>query len=292
VRGRAAPRWALGSLALLTWAGLQSPGCSEPTAVGTSGTPPADASAQAGSDAGADLAAAAGDSLPTGAISLFNRKGCPPGWEPLAAAAGRTLIPTAGDSQPGATSGQPLEDGEDRQHSHGLPVTLNLPSVTYAGVVGEANHGVARAGSLPLTVVGDKASSGLPYVQLLVCQKQAAPDLGQRPAPTGTLMFFQTAACPAGWGQAGSTQGRVLIGLPEDGTPGQKFGGKALGADEKRTHHHKLAGKLQTSAHGIALLSGGAAGGYARDGEHAYDGTSDEQEAQLPSLQLLQCQKL
>lgn len=292
MRARAAQRWTLGSLALLTLAGLQSPGCSEPSPVGSSGTPPADASAQVGRDAGTDLAAAVGDSLPTGAISLFNRKGCPAGWEPLGAAAGRTLIPTTGDSKPGATRGQPLEDGEDRKHSHTLPVTLNLPAVTYAGVVGEANHGVARASSAPMTVVGDKASTGLPYVQLLVCQKQAAPDLGQRPAPTGTLMFFQTAACPDGWAQAGSTQGRVLIGLPEDGTPGQKFGGAALAADEKRTHHHALSGKLKTSSHGIALLSGGAAGGYAKDGEHPYDGKSEEEEAQLPYLQLLQCQKL
>ena len=284
-------RGALGSLVLLTWAGLLGPGCSTPTPVGSSGTPPA-ADASAPADASADAATPAGDSLPTFAISLFNRKSCPPGWEPLAAAAGRTLIPTPGASAPGTTSGEPLGDGEDRKHTHGLPVTLNLPSVNYAGVVGEANHGVARASSVPMTVVGEKASAGLPYVQLLVCQKQAAPDLSQRPAPAGTLMFFQTAACPDGWGQAGSTQGRVLIGLPVDGTPGQPFGGKPLGAGEKRTHHHMLSGKLKTSAHGIALLSGGAAGGYAKDGEHPYDGKSEEQEAELPYLQLLQCQKL
>jgi hypothetical protein len=108
----------------------------------------------------------------------------------------------------------------------------------------------------------------------------------------GTLMFFATADCPLGWGQAGSTQGRILIGLPAGATPGQKFGGPALGAGEKRTHHHGFAGAITTSAHGIALLSGGAAGGYAKDDRHPYAGTSEEQASELPYLQLRQCQKL
>ena len=108
-----------------------------------------------------------------------------------------------------------------------------------------------RAGSVPLTVTGSKASAGLPYVQLWVCQKQAAADRNQRPAPAGTMMFFSTTDCPSGWGQVGSTQGRVLIGLPDGATPGQKFGGTALSSGEKRTHHHDFAGTITTSAHGV-----------------------------------------
>ena len=201
-------------------------------------------------------------------------------------------MPTVGSQPPGATVGKPLDDGEDRQHTHGMPVSLTLPSVNYAGIAGEANHGVARAGSVPMTVTGSKASTGLPYVQLLVCQKQVPPDLAQRPAPVGTLMFFKSAGCPTGWGQAGSTQGRILIGLPDGATPGQKFGGAALTGTDKRTHHHKFAGEITTSAHGIALLSGGAASGYAKDGTHPYDATTEETEAEVPYLQLLHCQKL
>lgn len=269
-------------------------GCSSPTGIANSAVPaPGDASGTAPAvDAGGDAASPAGDSLPMGAISLFNRKSCPSGWAPLLLASGRTLVPTAGDSPPGTMSGQPLDDGEDRPHTHAMPATLNLPAVSYAGVVGEGNHGVARAGSVPMMVTAAAAGAGLPYVQLLVCQKQAAADPAQKPAPTGTLMFFQTAECPAGWGRAGSTQGRILIGLPEGGTPGQKFGGKPLGTEERRTHRHPFAGTLKTSSHGIALLSGGAAGGYAQDGTIPYSGTTEEEDAQLPVLQLLQCQKL
>ena len=285
----AAPRWLL--LTALGWASLPAPGCSSPTGIADSNAPPPDGGRRGPEDAGTDAAGPGGDSLPTGAISLFNRTSCPTGWQPLAQGTGRTLVPTVGTTPPGMTAGPPLDDGEERQHGHALPATLNLPSVNYAGVVGEANHGVARAGSVPLTVTGSTASAGLPYVQLLACQKQAAPDPAQRPAPAGTLMFFPTADCPPGWGQAGSTQGRILIGLPDGATPGQKFGGAALGS-EKRTHHHEFAGTITTSGHGIALLSGGAAGGYAKDDHHPYSGSSDEQEVALPYLQLRQCQKL
>ena len=280
------------ALGLLLAGGLAGLGCSSPVSIGSSGmAPPADASPPA-VDGGPDAAQPGGDSLPTGAISLFNRRSCPAGWEVLQLGAGRTLVPTQGDSPPGNMAGQPLADGEERTHGHPMPANLNLPSVNYAGVVGEANHGVARAGSVPMTVKGTPAGAGLPYVQLLVCQKQAAPDLSQRPAPTGTLMFFQSGDCPAGWGRAGSTQGRILIGLPEGGTPGQPFGGKPLAAAERRTHRHGFAGMVKTNSHGIALASGGAAGGYAKDGTLPYQGMTDEQDSELPYLQLLQCQKL
>ena len=290
--GRAQKRSVNPAWGLLFATSLAGFGCSSPASIGSSGmAPPADASAP-GVDAGADAAPPGGDSLPTGAISLFNRRSCPNGWEPLQLGAGRTLVPTQGDSPPGNMAGQPLSDGEERTHGHPMPATLNLPSVNYAGVVGEANHGVARAGSVSMMVKGTPTGAGLPYVQLLVCQKQAAPDPSQRPAPLGTLMFFQSAACPAGWGRAGSTQGRILIGLPEGGTAGQPFGGKPLAAAERRTHHHAFSGMVKTSSHGIALASGGAAGGYAKDGTLPYQGTTDEQDSELPYLQLLQCQKL
>lgn len=290
MRGVAKLRCSGATLTLMGALSLPVLSCSSPTGIASSGMAP---TADAGTPGGdADLAAAGGDSLPTGAISLFNRRSCPAGWEPLQAAAGRTLVPTLADSAPGNTAGEPLMDGEERAHTHPMPAMLNLPSVNYAGIVGEANHGVAKAGSMPMMVTGTPARAGLPYVQLLVCQKQAAPDPEQRPAPTGTLMFFQAKSCPDGWGRAGSPQGRILIGLPEGGTPGQPFGGKPLTAEERRPHRHAFTGQVKTSPHGIALLSGGAAGGYAKDGTIPYEGMTDEKDAELPYLQLLQCQKL
>jgi hypothetical protein len=274
--------------AVLVVASVQSPGCSEPTGIANSANP----AVVDGGPGGVDAAGATGDALPIGAISLFNRKSCPSGWDPLVGAEGRTLVPTVGNQAPGASYGKPLDDGEDRQHTHNMPVTVNLPSVNYAGIAGEANHGVARAGNIPLTVTGSKAGLGLPYVQLLVCQKQVPPDLSQRSVPAGTLMFFKSTDCPGGWGQAGGTQGRILVGVPDGATAGQKFGGTVLTGTDKRPHHHGFAGSITTSAHGIALASGGAASGYAKDGEHPYNGNTEDSDAALPYLQLLHCQKL
>lgn len=237
-----------------------------------------------------------GDSLPTGAISFFNTKSCPTGWEPFAAAAGRSVVPSAAGDV-GATAGPPLADAEDRPHGHTVTATLPLPQVSYAGIAGEANHGLARAGSPPVTVTFDKVSAGLPYVQLLICQKTAAPLTTKGLAPAGTLMFFATPGCPSGWGPTVTTTGRFLVGVPEKGTANQSFGGAPLsktppGEAESRRHSHEAHGTISTSSHGIALLSGGAADGYARNGKHAYVATAAASAVEFPYIQLLQCQKL
>lgn len=237
-----------------------------------------------------------GDSLPTGAISFFNSKSCPSGWEPFAAAAGRSVVPAVG-TEVGTTAGAPLGDAEDRPHGHTVTANLPLPQVSYAGIAGEANHGVARGGSPPLNVTFDKVSAGLPYVQLLICQKTAAPITTKGLAPSGTLMFFATPACPNGWGMTVTTTGRFLVGVPEKGTANQSFGGAPLGKTpegeaESRTHTHEARGTITTSSHGIALLSGGAADGYARNGKHPYVATAAASTVEFPYIQLLQCQKL
>jgi hypothetical protein len=258
--------------------------------------PPDLASSASGEDAAVEPPVV-GDSLPTGAVSYFNARNCPVGWEPFADAAGRSIVPSA-STDVGATFGTPLRDAEDRAHSHAVTANVSLPTVDYAGIAGEANHGLGRGGAQPLTVTVDAASAGLPYVQLLVCHKKAAPQTQKGLAPAGTLMFFTNAECPSGWGRTTTTEGRFLVGVPEKGTAAQSFGGPPLGSNpspgpgENRVHQHELQGSITTSAHGIALLSGGLAGGYARDGKHAYRASSDEASALLPYIKLLQCEKL
>ena len=239
-----------------------------------------------------------GDSLPTGAISFFSRVSCPAGWEPFSMAVGRTVVPgTSTDS--GITDGEPLGDAEDRLHGHTAGASLALLSVGYSGIAGEANHGVARSDAAPLAFAIDKAASGLPYVQLLMCQKTAAPVATAPKAPSGTLMFFMSAGCPNGWGQPMVTQGRFLVGLPDNGNPSQSFGGAPLGTSpdpfpvqgEKRTHRHTLPGNIKTTSHGIALF-GGSTDGYAKDDTYPYRVPSDESGVDFPYVRLLQCQKL
>lgn len=289
------------------WFAVASPSllrCNSNEAISDSATPDA---ASAPVDAGpSDVDAAVppvvkGDALPQGAISFFNRKDCPLGWTPFAMGAGRAVVPGAA-TDVGITAGEPLSDGEDRLHDHSVNATLSLSSVDYAGIAGEANHGVARAGTVPLTTKVDKVSSGLPYVQLLICKKTEQPAPIMKLPPSGVLMFFAADKCPDGWGQPAGTLGRFLVGLPEKGNAGQSFGGLPLPAESgvdpggvqtaMRGHHHSFAGQIKTSSHGIALLSGGAAGGYAKDATYDYRADSEDAAVAMPYIRLLQCQKL
>lgn len=293
MRARGSTRSAAGAAGAASWAlaGMVAlVSCSGPEAVTNSARDP---SAERDLASSADLLPPSGDSLPRGAVSFYNRVSCPAGWEPLAMAKGRTVVPSVGTDPAGTESavGDPLADSEDRAHSHAVAGAVDLPSVSYVGIAGESNHGVGRAGLIAMSAATSAVSAGLPYVQLLVCHKTAEADPAQRPAPSGLLLFFTTPECPSGWVQAGLPQGRLLVGLPESGTPGQTFGGKPLGKGEKRGHRHELAGTLKTSSHGIALISGGGASGYARDGSHPYQVASDEASATLPYIQLLQCQR-
>ncbi|NUQ75255.1 MAG: hypothetical protein HUU21_17020 [Polyangiaceae bacterium] len=232
------------------------------------------------------------DALPAGAISFFNATSCPVNWTPFAEAKGRFLVPTIGQDPPLKTVGEPLKDGEDRMHSHAVTAEADLDAVSYAGIAGEANHGVAGQQKVTLAAPAAKVSSGLPYVQLLACKKLGSIQAGAVPVPKGFLMFWNGASCPAGYSQPIATQGRMLVGVPKDAPPGLSFGGKSLASAEDRKHGHDVAGSFMTSPHGIALASGCCADGYAKDGQYDYAGATDEGNAGLPVIQLLQCQKM
>lgn len=232
------------------------------------------------------------DSLPAGAISFFKAAACPEDWTPFAEGKGRFLVPTIGQDPPLKTSGEPLKDGEDRLHGHAVTAEADLAATSFAGVAGESNHGVAGQQTVTITAPAAKVSSGLPYVQLLACKKLGEARPGNTPVPKGLLMFWNGASCPEGYSQPIATQGRMLVGLPKDAPPGLSFGGTSLKSAEVRKHGHEVSGSFATSPHGIALASGCCADGYAKDGEYEYAGATDEVSAGLPTVQLLQCQKM
>lgn len=232
-----------------------------------------------------------GDSLPGGAISFFNSPTCPEGWATFQEGAGRVLVPTTGADKPLVTKGAPLKDGEDRLHGHDASAELTLSNVSYVGVAGGGNNGVAGAQTITLSTPVEKASSGIPYVQLLVCKKLGEPLPGAAAVPRGLMIYFNGAACPDGYTQPMATQGRMLVGLPKSATAGITFGGSALKSGEDRAHAHAVNGKLTTTPHGIALGSGCCGDGYAKDGEYAFVGASTDDRVDLPTIQVLQCQK-
>lgn len=232
-----------------------------------------------------------GDSLPGGAISFYNAKACPKGWVPFADGAGRVVVPLTGSDEPLVIHGTPLKDGEDRTHGHSFEASLSLTAVSYAGIAGEANHGVAGAQVVTFPGAGEKASSGLPYVQLLACKKLGEPVAFGASIPKGMMIYYNGVACPEGWKQPVATQGRMLVGLPDMAMAGVTFGGAALKSGEGRIHSHNVTGELATTTHGIALASGCCGDGFAKNDTYAYSGKTTEDRADLPTIQVLQCQK-
>ncbi len=235
-----------------------------------------------------DAAAAAADPFPTGAISFYLATGCPLGWTPYADAAGRTLVSSATDTH--VAIGTPLARNEVRAHHHDAPVGIDLPAVRYAGIAGAANMGVAAAGHVDATISTADSDPVLPYVQLLACRKTGAASATSVPA--GLVAYFDAAACPGGWSDAGATiDGRVVVGNPTGGTAGATFGGAPLASGETRTHTHPLAATLALPAHGIALVSGCCADGYGAAGDRALSATTSPAAVELPYLQLRACTK-
>jgi hypothetical protein len=227
-----------------------------------------------------------GDGFPAGAIAFFLDTQCPSGWSLYDDGVGRTVVPSSGDDA-GTTVGEPLTTNEQRAHHHALQLDVDLSSVSYAGVAGEANHGVAQGGAVNGTTATDDSNALPPYSQLRICEKHAQPSADP---PPGVIAFFAAAACPAAWTPApAALQGRFLVALPSGGTPAATFGGAPLSSGEVRAHTHAATASLSASAHGIALASGCCAGGYGAAGAHGATATAGAAPVDLPYVQLLAC---
>ena len=223
-----------------------------------------------------------GDSLPTGTVAWFDAGSCPVGWSLYAAAIGRSLVPTAG-TLAGLAGGEPLASGEDRLHTHAASGQATPGSISYVGIGGEANHGPARAETLAVSVTVEPASSGLPYLQLLPCRKDDPASPGA--VPSGVLLLTDNPSCETGEPPGGGLE-RLVVGVPEGAGAPAAFGGDTLAAV---AHSHDVSGSINLGSHGIALLGGCCAGGYASAGNLAVDLQTEAASLEFPWLGLLAC---
>lgn len=247
-------------------------------------------SSGAGGSAGAGGGAPQGDAIPKGAVSFYNAPSCPEGWARFDSGKGRVLVPSLAGMPSGTPVGAPLTSGEDRTHTHDVMGTFTLPDVSYVGIAGGGNGGVSEAGDVSFMTTSDPASTGIPYLQLLACKKTVDATPRSTPLPAGMRMFFEGDQCPDGFQQVASTQGRMLVGLP-DGAPAEaSFGGPPIDPMMTLTHDHDVDADLMTTPHGIALASGCCGGGYAKNGSYTFATKSTAAEPAMPYLALLQCE--
>lgn len=115
----------------------------------------------------------ADDGAPTSMVSFFLAAGpsCPEGWVPAAEARGRLVVAVTTPVQVGVQVGQPLSDQEDRRHGHAYSAQGALPYKAVAAADG-GNRSGAKAGALSLEGQLAPAASGLPFIQLLACEKR------------------------------------------------------------------------------------------------------------------------
>ena len=233
-----------------------------------------------------------GDSMPPTAISFFGgtTTACPKGWTVVATSVGRTIIPVSGADPAGVSVGDPLASGEDRKHGHHMSGSFSLDDVGYAGVAGCCDHSVAQQASVSFDADLEEASLGIPYVQLLTCQKTDVAVPGAAPIPPHMVSFFDAATCPTGWTRTSLQAGRLLVGLPFGAMADAPFGGTPISQMLDPIHGHQVDTTLATTSEGVGLASGGT-DGYAKNGSYDVSVQSTNTAGGFPYLTLLQCEK-
>jgi len=113
---------------------------------------------------------------PPGMVLFFETSACPAAWTPLDEGQGRVLTAAAPDEPVGAFGAvRPLDDGEDRKHAHSIrgPVDVEVVEDTVWSGCNTCSHRWALDGTYEYRGQALPASSGLPYLQLRACAKDA-----------------------------------------------------------------------------------------------------------------------
>jgi hypothetical protein len=119
---------------------------------------------------------AAGDPPPPGGVprhvlAMFNAATCPTGWAEATAARGRLMVGVDSGAFTNVPVGVPLGDREDRTHTHTFSGTVT-PTVKSISAASGGNNSAAQSAPSSWSTPGAAAPSGLPFIQLLVCEKQ------------------------------------------------------------------------------------------------------------------------
>lgn len=112
------------------------------------------------------------DGIPSGTVAFFNdRAACPTGWSPADEVAGRLVVAVTEPTAVGQMVGRPLNDRENRAHTHTIRGTVTLAPRNVAGANGGNTQG-ARSGEYTVMGNASAAPSGLPFVQVRACAKR------------------------------------------------------------------------------------------------------------------------
>jgi hypothetical protein len=123
--------------------------------------------------------AVAQDGAPARMVTFFNAAACPPGWNPVSIASGRLLLASTDPAKVGVNVNPPLGNLEDRTHKHGYSGTVALNYKSISAGDSCCNPSAAHARDNPFSGTTNNAPSGLPFVQLLICERAASEPTGK-----------------------------------------------------------------------------------------------------------------
>lgn len=106
--------------------------------------------------------------IPQGFSIFFDGTECPSGWSELTVAKGRLIVSVTESTDVGVTVNAPLANREDRTHTHFYEVKVNMV-VKQISADGCCNGQGACANDYLITGDAVNSTSGLPYVQLILC---------------------------------------------------------------------------------------------------------------------------
>jgi hypothetical protein len=103
-------------------------------------------------------------------IFFYPGETCPDGAKRAKSANGRMLLAVNDAGSVGKTHGHPLADQEERKHSHESTLSVTLSSHHISGASSCCNGQATKHGTYSKKLTTKKATSNLPFVQLLVCE--------------------------------------------------------------------------------------------------------------------------
>jgi len=234
--------------------------------------------------------------FPNGAIMFFDDEECPAGWSTYGAAEGRAVVALPNGGEAGATVESALDDGEDREHSHDFSGSITVPQQS-TSAAGGSNSGPGHKGTYSFSGTTSSESSGVPYIQQLVCQADdrdfisGITDQDLDVIVPGTVAFFETASCPAGWERPTIQRGRMLLPLMDGATPFAVAGGDPLAPAEDRSHGHTVSGSINVPSHGLTLVAGCCFHSTGEAGTYGYSLSASVESSGFPYISLLVCHK-
>ncbi len=223
-----------------------------------------------------------GDGFPIASVAHFDKTTCPDGWAAYGAADNRVVLPAPG------VSGNTV--GFSSQHTHSLPISQSLLTVSIAAAAGSSFPVASTQMGADGTTDPEGASGEPPTLTLLVCRKSAAP-ASNAVVPSGALTTTDNQSCPDTWERYTKAEGVFLVGAMPNAQIGQQWGSVALAAGEQRMHTHPVAGGATLIQQNINTTLG-SAGVYGQTGSTPFYTTTGPGTIEPPRIELRTCKKL